>query len=263
MTIGEALKKEREKLGLSKYQFSRGIIDPKFYGKVENENRNIGSRALIQLILIHHIDVDAFFERIKDEYAPQKDIELETLNSEMNQAVLEKDLNKIKIISSRYAAIAPNGIEYLRSRVFIVYLSQQSPDPKLITKIQKTLDRHENLFRDIQAIRLLSNSLPILPVKQLNYFMKIILKKISDQEVLTIEEQRRISQLCTNYLRTCLERNIFSENIEKIDLLFQKITNPEMLIYKLLEKRDYYLLKKDTAKATELTKLLKDFGYKF
>lgn len=263
MTIGEALKKERLKLGLSKYQFSKGIIDPKFYGKVEDEDRNIGSRALVKLMLIHHINISEFFDQIRDECASQKDIELETLNKEMNLAVLEKDLEKIKTISNRYAIIAPSSVEYLRSQVFIVYLNHQSASSELVTKIQQVLDKHENMFQDIQAVRLFSNALPILPIEQLDCFMKIILNKISDKESLTIEEQRRISQLCNNYLKTCLDRNIFSENIEKIDLLFQKITHPEMLIYKLLEKRDYYLLKKDSTKAVELTKILNNFGYKF
>lgn len=44
MKIGEALKEERIKLGMSKYQFSKGIVDRKFYGKVENEDGNLSSK---------------------------------------------------------------------------------------------------------------------------------------------------------------------------------------------------------------------------
>lgn len=260
MTIGEALKKERLKLGLSKYQFSRGIIDPKFYGKVENDNRNIGSRALVRLILVHHIDVGKFFQQIKDDYASKEDMKFEKLNYEMSEAVIKRDVKKIKIISEQFA---PDSIEYLRSQVFLIYLNHQKVAPKLVTQIQKVLDEHEKFFQDIQTVRLFSNALPILPIEQINYFMKVVLNKAGDREVLNIEEQRRIAQLCNNYLQTCLDRNIFSKNIEKVDRFFEKITNPEMLIYKLLEKRDYYLLKNKQNEAKRLTEFLRDFGYQF
>lgn len=261
MTIGEALKNERIKLGLSKYQFAKGIIDPKFYGKVEEENRNIGSKALIKLILLHRINVDEFFDEIKDNYASKEDLELEFLDNEMKVAVLHKDLQKIQDISDRYFSIAPNSIDYLRSRVFLTYLRHDTPESGLIDQIQRILDRHEDLSQDVQAIRLFSNSLPILPIKQVNYFMKIILNRFAKQDILTIDQQRRIAQLCNNYFQTCLERKINSVNIEAVDQLFNKITNPEMLIYKLLEKRDYFLLKDKENEADKLTEVLKELGY--
>ena len=46
MTIGEALKEERENLGLSRYRFSKGVVDRKFYGKVE-ENNGVLSSCLL------------------------------------------------------------------------------------------------------------------------------------------------------------------------------------------------------------------------
>lgn len=51
MKIGEALKEERLKLGLSIRKMAEGIIDPTFYSGVEQENRNIGSEALVKNLI--------------------------------------------------------------------------------------------------------------------------------------------------------------------------------------------------------------------
>lgn len=52
MKIGEALKEERLKLGLSIRKMADGIIDPTFYSRVEQEHRNIGSEALVRSYLL-------------------------------------------------------------------------------------------------------------------------------------------------------------------------------------------------------------------
>ena len=69
MKIGEALKEERLKLGLSIRKMAEGIIDPTFYSRVEQENRNIGSEALVKILFAHEINIDEFFNKIKDTYA--------------------------------------------------------------------------------------------------------------------------------------------------------------------------------------------------
>ncbi len=55
MKIGEALKEERLKLGLLIRKMAEGIIDPTFYSRVEQENRNIGSEALVKILFAHEI----------------------------------------------------------------------------------------------------------------------------------------------------------------------------------------------------------------
>ncbi len=72
MKIGEALKEERLKLGLSIRKMAEGIIDPTFYSRVEQENRNIGSEALVKILFAHEINIDEFFNKIKDTYAPSE-----------------------------------------------------------------------------------------------------------------------------------------------------------------------------------------------
>ncbi|MPW14145.1 hypothetical protein [Lactobacillus helveticus] len=61
MKIGEALKEERINLGMSKYQFSKGIVDRKFYGKVEKEEGTISSKKLLLLLQKNDINFQEFF----------------------------------------------------------------------------------------------------------------------------------------------------------------------------------------------------------
>ena len=66
MKIGEALKEERLKLGLSIRKMAEGIIDPTFYSRVEQENRNIGSEALVRILFAREINIDEFFDKMKE-----------------------------------------------------------------------------------------------------------------------------------------------------------------------------------------------------
>ena len=58
MTIGEALKNERIRRGLSIRKMAGNIIDPSSYSKVEKNMRNIGSEALVRLLFAHDIDMN-------------------------------------------------------------------------------------------------------------------------------------------------------------------------------------------------------------
>lgn len=262
MTIGEALKEEREKLGLSRYEFSKDVIDRRFYGKVENGESQIGSGALIKLLFKHHINIEEFWKKLRTDYADKEDLKLEILNKKIELAVRAKDLDKVKEISSQFYQLDHNGIDYLRSLVFISYFLGKKADRNLLNKIEHELDKHDDLSRDVQAIRLFSNSLPILNSEQINYFMKIIIEKIKTRQLSRIDKIR-IAQLCNNYLKTCLDRDIRPSNIEAVYEYLESLIEPEFLAYRILGMRDYYLLTKRDKKAEELTKLLKDFGYNF
>lgn len=262
MTIGEALKEEREKLGLSRYKFSKDVIDRRFYGKVENDESQIGSGALIKLLFKHHINIEEFWKKLRTDYADKEDLKLEILNKKIELAVRAKDLDKVKEISNQFYQLDHNGIDYLRSLVFISYFLGKKADRNLLNKIEHELDKHDDLFRDVQAIRLFSNSLPILNSEQIDYFMKLIIKKVKVRELTKIDKTR-IAQLCNNYLKTCLEREFKFSNVEMVYEYLISLTEPEFLTYRILGMRDYYLLTGKDKEARKLTNVLSDFGYNF
>lgn len=86
MTIGEALKKERIKRGLSVRKMAGTIIDPSSYNKVEKNMRNIGSEALVRLIFMHDININEFFNNISSNYVPSKLLYKIELESNMRSA---------------------------------------------------------------------------------------------------------------------------------------------------------------------------------
>ena len=64
MTIGEALKQERNKLSLTQSAMAADIISPSFYSKVENNLHEINVNDLLAILNVHSIDISAFFRKI-------------------------------------------------------------------------------------------------------------------------------------------------------------------------------------------------------
>ena len=125
MKIGEALKEERLKLGLSIRQMADGIIDPTFYSRVEQEHRNIGSEALVRILFAREINIDEFFNKIKDTYAPSEATKKAYLEEKIRIAFNShgitamrdylKDVSKLNEPILRLRVIV--GIAYLEDKI--------------------------------------------------------------------------------------------------------------------------------------------------
>lgn len=262
MKIGEALKEEREALGLSKCKFSEGIIDRKFYGKVEEENRNIGSEALIKLLITHEIDIDNFFNKVKITYSSRKSVEKSNLNFEIEEAIKTKNISNLYKCADRIYELEGETPYWLRIQVFIFYLEkkQKKPSKTLLLKIKNELGKHDNIIDNGEAIKLFSNSLPILPFDQVDYYIKIIINKLKKKKLSSFK-QERFAQVFSNYLRTCVERKINSDNIEFAFNYLNSITDKHLLIYRLYGLYDYNLLTKNFKKSEKIRKILDECGY--
>lgn len=125
MTIGEALKNERIKRGLSIRKMADGIIDPSSYDKVEKGLRNIGSYALIKLIFTHNIDVDAFFNNLESTYASQDFIHKRQLEKKIRSAFNNRNLKRLKEIQQEVVTLQGEEILKLRLTVAIAYLENE------------------------------------------------------------------------------------------------------------------------------------------
>lgn len=263
MTIGEALKQERQKLGMSKYEFSKGIIDRKFYGKVEDEGRNLGSKALAKLLFQHHINIDNFFDKIKDNYAAEIDVLTWEIDQQMAIAIKNKDLNLMKKCLRETKHVPDARALQLRIKVFIAYLENniKAASPILQPQIEHELGKYDDISKNAEVIKLFSNSIPILKDEQVNYFMKIILTKINKRNLSDFEKMR-FAQLCNNYLKTCIDRGIRSSVIKQAMEFLNSLNDPQLLIYKMLGFRDYSYLQGRKSESKEITEVLRQFGYK-
>lgn len=56
MTIGEALKRERESLGLTQEEMTKNIIQKSHYSKIERNIEGISADSLFKILFAHHIE---------------------------------------------------------------------------------------------------------------------------------------------------------------------------------------------------------------
>ena len=112
MKIGQALKEERQKLGLTQEQMIKGIINKGHYSKIERGLENISIDTLFRIILKHHIDISDFFNKVKYDYYTSEDKKAEELKQKMlhafnnnqrekDEALRLKDENSWSVTSGR------------------------------------------------------------------------------------------------------------------------------------------------------------------
>ncbi len=65
MEIGEALRMERLKLGLTQQQMCDGIISRPFYAKVEKGKNGINAESLFKILFKHQIEINDFCQLIQ------------------------------------------------------------------------------------------------------------------------------------------------------------------------------------------------------
>ena len=180
MTIGEALKNERIRRGLSIRKMAGNIIDPSSYSKVEKNMRNIGSEALVRLLFAHDIDINEFFTNLEPNYACKNFINKIRLEKNMRIAFNNRDLAEMQAIHQKIMNLKGEEILKLRSIVAIAYLTNNvnNLDNQIKERIFKQLDKNDNLSNNIEAIRLFANAMPIFTDDQLNYLMQSYISKI-------------------------------------------------------------------------------------
>ena len=79
MTIGEALKKERLRLGLTQEEMVQGVIHNGHYSKIERGIEGISAESLFKILFAHQIDLDDFLTLIKDQYCTKQQLEEEKI----------------------------------------------------------------------------------------------------------------------------------------------------------------------------------------
>lgn len=65
MTIGDALRQEQDRLGLTEEEMVKGVMSESMYSRVINGQRNITCDLLIKLLLKHKIDINDFFRKLQ------------------------------------------------------------------------------------------------------------------------------------------------------------------------------------------------------
>lgn len=262
MKIGEALKEERLKLGLSIRRMAEGIIDPTFYSRVEQENRNIGSEALVRILFVHEINIDEFFDKIKDTYAPSKATKKAYLEEKIRIAFNNHDIATMQNCLKQVSKL-DDPILKLRVIVGIAYLEDKIRElsHEVVDQIYEELDKNDELSSNVNAIRLFTNAMPVFSDEQLTYFMRMLLARVKNVKNRTEKYNERIAITCNNYLYSCWQRKINPSTVAEAYSFMMNLTEPHLLIYKLLGKMAKNLINGNQKQAIVIKNELLDFGY--
>lgn len=259
MTIGEALKEEREDLGLSRYKFSKGVVDRKFYGKVEENNGVLSSEKLIQLLQKNNIDFAQFFEKVKS----NENLDAERLDKAMRAAFEKRDINECKKVYQGIIKLKGERILKLRAIVAIAYLDKKldALDENIRKEIVYEIYKSDNITRNVSIIRLFTNTMPILSNEQLNILVSEFLRKAKKSKPNSEIEGRRIAVLLNNYLVSCYERKINIDLVDDSMEYLMQMKDVHLLVYKEVGKFYFELIKGNRNEAKKIRHNLADWGY--
>lgn len=264
MTIGEALRIERKNLGLTQTKMVEGIMKKSHYSKIENDQQSITANNLFKILFLHNIDIEMFMQNISTNFLSNQRKIISKLEVEMKEAFNANNGEKIEKILKELLKIAPNSA--LTYRTIIAYKRYQNPsfkiDNDLKTKIIKLFTKSDNWTTNVDAIRLLANTMMIFSKKQLDFFVEKLMRKYLKLNDISERWQERIAIVANNYLYHCL----FDEyKGQKINLCIKYLNKlpavPHMMFYRQVGVFYQCLIRGNIEKAMLIKKRLTDLGY--
>lgn len=265
MTIGEALKKERIRMGLTQDEMADGIIKKSHYSKVERNIEGISADSLFKILFLHNIDLDVFLNEIKDEYSSNDKVKARELEAKVMEAFNNSDNDKIESYLSDVLKLPGNMIFKYRTIIAIAYFRNQLDElsPEFKEKIITEFIKYDSWIENIDSLRLLANCMQIFPIKQLDECIKQILRNYSKTDVIYPEIMiERVAIICNNYLHHCYYSNIKGAYTQEcLDFLESLDNRTHFLFYKVTEKFYQYLYEGQLEKAREVKNQLITWGY--
>lgn len=259
MKLGEYLRKERKKLGLTQQDFVQNIISVSQYSRVENGEQDLKVSNFVKLISINNLDINQLIQTFQNNTQIKQTV-LETLA----QAFYDRDLTKIKKIKDYLKQNSLDNSLLLRTELIILTLENKdiSHNKNLERQFSEELNKFDDWTNDKVFLQLFGSSMLIFDMDRLNIYMNKILSEYTNKIYsLSFEDQRRIAGICINYLNRCYsKKNLVLVN-KSINLLNQLARNPDLLMYRLLGKYFKYLFNNENAKKDQILDLLKVAGY--
>lgn len=264
MKIGQALKEERQKLGLTQEQMIKGIINKGHYSKIERGLESISIDTLFRIILKHHIDISDFFNKVKYDYYTSEDKKAEELKQKMLHAFNNNQREKVGIYLNEILDLKEHQLFKYRTIISIASLENSLSDLSLAfkNKIVTRFSEHENWVENIGALQLFSDCMKIFSLEQVDYFLGQLLKHYQKNSC-SESMRERVAIICNNYLCYCYKQKLNGDNIgAALDYLASLETTTHFLLYRICHELYFNLFSGNTEKATQIKKLLMKCGYK-
>ncbi|MDN6968356.1 helix-turn-helix domain-containing protein [Oenococcus sp. UCMA 17063] len=267
MKIGEALKAERKNLGLTQAEMSKDIVSKSHYSRVENDEQKISSDSLVKILILHHIDINEFWNNIRPSYAEDVDKnsnEVAALSRKIMQAFYNHDIEAAKVYRDQILKLKNVNVLRFRAIVAAAVLENNldAIDQDTKAEIIHEFNKNENWTQSRDSIRLFANTMPIFSSEQLNYFVGALLNKYQKTRNMSDIAQERIAISCINYLHICCTKNLKNKNISQSLMLLRELPQlPHMLMYKVIGRYYQAIFSHHLDKASEIKEDLKSSGY--
>ncbi len=263
MTIGEALKQERNKLSLTQSAMAADIISPSFYSKVENNLHEINVNDLLAILNVHSIDISAFFRKISTN--PQIDyFDFTLFTNKILNIWHQQNIEEVSSLRKELDKYNGDDADFLKLQVDLLsfFLTNREkgnlPEP-FLQKLRAELFKQNSW--SLTSLKIFRLTMRIYDLDQLTFFMASIMNKFSDFKGVNLEIVEVIAAISVNYLDNCYENNEFNQASNVQNYLEKMPANLTLFAYKLLGRYYQALFCKNTTELTHIRQVFIDCGY--
>ena len=269
MKIGEALRKERLKLGLTQEQMCEGILSRPFYAKVESDKNRINAESLFKILLEHQVDLVEFCDLIQDDYTLEERKVEKQFEFKMNLAVSAKDTEALDKYCQQIMNSSNNEVLKLRALITSAYFKGETDkiDVEIRTKIKADFDGGNNWLERPDLLRLLANTMPMWPQDELDFLIGRLLDFAKKSELSELTTKRYL-RLLENYLVVCYDRKVHKKttHFDHIDDAMEYIIDATESFHLMIYRIEVFYMKAlfldQMDKAKEIRQDLGVLGYK-
>lgn len=267
MQIGEALRTERIKLGLTQNEMSSDIVSRSFYAKVEAGKNKIAADRLFRILFLHNIDISEFNDLIQKTYNSDENNLRNDLEEKMAEAFSNKDVDSLTEYCQKIIASTSDNILKLRALVTVVYFKGdlKSIDDATKQKLKEEFDEGNNWTVRPDLLRLFANTMPLWAQDELDFWVGRLLSSVRKTKFSSLMLERYL-RIFENYLVTCYDRkirnNTHGNHVEEIiKYIIANTDTYYLMIYRINALYMRALFTNQYQEAEEIKKDMKKYGY--
>lgn len=263
MTIGEALKKERQKLGLSQTEMVAGVLTKSYYSKIERGLHEIKAADLIQILAIHQINTSDFLEQYSLNKTQENNQAI--ILQELHEAYYNQDLRGLNIIRKQIRQEkSTEEMLNLDAQAALVEVSLKK-DPSWLTNDDK--ERIRNLiFKtdkwDNDNLRLFSMAIPLFSFEELSVLVRSIFKSFKKIRLFSNDIQEKVAAIAVNYLQDMIYYKKIDQKtmIVALQILDEMTPEPRNCFAKIMASYYKAVFSGEKKKAESILKFLSATG---
>lgn len=264
---GAALKVTRKKLNLSQSEMAGNILTKSYYSKIERGIHEINAQDLIDILNLHGIRIQDFFEEFNFEKNTFGKSNFDHLHRLVGNAYYQKDTDGLlKVIDAidKFPNSQNNRLARgLRVEAKLLYqglkYGPEKIDEETIREVKQLMFNSDNW--DELSLTLLSVSLSFFKNDELSAIIKAIVTR-NKPDKLTSRNREIVSSILINYLAYSYNRKITKGAALSLTFswLSELDSSPKNCLTKIYANYFQMLLSGNKEKANQIRQFLNDNG---